>query len=88
MPITNLAPPPRPLTPTETFYLQAFTILATHLRRSPTLREFARYTSRNIHTVHDALRVLVGAGALAQDVESGRYKLPSPPRVKSRTKRR
>jgi hypothetical protein len=84
MPATNLAPPPRPLSQTEAWYLSAFTLLANHLKRSPTLREFARYVSRDVHTVHDALRVLVGAGALSQDVESGRYAISKAPKRSTR----
>lgn len=80
--------PPKPLSALDNWYLSAFTILANHLRRSPTVREFARYTQRNVHTVHDALRVLVSAGVLAQDVESGRYKLPAAPQKSTRPLRR
>lgn len=65
-------PPHNPLTPTRAlnstahWYYQAFVVLSTHLRRAPSIDEFATYLGRSTSVAWRALSQLVAAGYLVK----------------------
>lgn len=59
--------PPRrieALTPTERWYLDCFHVLATHLKRSPSMPEFSIFTKRAVNPCYTALRRIASKGWL------------------------
>ena len=75
MPSTSTVPRLRyTATKVDHWYGECLAILTRHLRRPPSVREMAIYTSRDVSTVFRALSRLVAAGLLAKDPKSRKFK--------------
>jgi len=70
------AAPTSTLSDIDRWWLECFTLLEAHYRRSPVIRELAAYCERSSSVTHAAMTRLHFAGALAQDPDTGKYSTP------------